>query len=793
MERMILQLRRPPEAQARLEALLEAQQDPDSPEYHRWLTPEQFGARFGPAPEDLERVQAWLREEGFNVDDVAAGRMSLLFSGTVAQVERAFRTPIRRFLVHGEPHQANLEDPSIPAALAGVVEGVVSLHDIPHPALNTGFRPAPDAEALAERKTKGHPMVPGDFAAIYGVGPLHREGVDGIGVSIAVVGRTHIPLEDVAEFRRIYGLPPNPVEVILNGPDPGDLGPAEDGEAHLDVEWAGAVAPGASIRLVVSPTTSATDGVDLSARYIVDHNLAPVMSTSFGQCESQLGRAELAFFRSLWAQAAVQGICSCVASGDSGPAGCNSGSESTGTGAAVSGLASTPFNLAVGGTQFNPGSGTYWRARKSKDGSSALGYIPEAAWNESGSAPGGSGLWASGGGLSGTYRRPCWQVVPGMPGDAADRAIPDVSLNASSHDGYVIQSGGRRQVTGGTSCSCPAFAGLMALVVQKTGERQGNPAQTLYRLGRAQYQAQNQPSGSAVFHDVRAGDTTVPGTEGYPCTPGYDLATGLGSVDAQALVAAWGRGLGNNLDAVIEQPATDLSVPCGTQVDFLGRARSGDPQAAVTCTWDFGDGERGEGATCSHVYRRTSPTGVPFLVTFSASDGAGASGSDTRSIRVTVPPPPGERLVNGDFENGAAGWKVRGVSIGNSPLEPPHAGAGAAWFAGWSTGSDSLLQQTVHLPAGTGPATLSFWLHIDSSVTDTRALDALDVKLRGADGILRTLTRFSNLDAAPGYQQHTLDLSAWRGQDVQLSFVSSYNPLGRWTSFVLDDVSLIAL
>ena len=543
MERMILALRLAPGAEPRLERFLADLQDPASPDYHRWLSPEQFGARFGPSREDLERVAGWLRAGGFQVEDVAAGRLSILFSGTVRMVEQAFRTPIRMFEVEGQVRQANVSEPAIPRALAEVVEGVVSLHNLPHPAMNRGFSPAP-GPGLAVDLT--HTLTPGDFAAIYQVAPLYRQGIDGTGVSIAIVGRTHIPMGDITTFRKEFGLPAKLPKVIVNGPDPGDLGGNEDGEADLDVEWSGAVGRNADIQFVVSASTHATDGVDLSARYIVDRDLAPVMSTSFGECEAQLGAAERVFFRDLWAQAAAQGISSLVASGDSGPAGCNSGGDDQGSGPAVSGVASTPSNVAVGGTQFNEGSGIYWRDSKAKDGSSAIGYIPEQAWNESGSTPEGSGLWASGGGPSSCYPRPSWQNLPGMPGDSRHRVLPDVSLAAAGgHDGYVIETQGWRASTGGTSCSSPALAGILALVVQKTGSRQGNPNPTFYRLAGAQFSG----GGPVVFHDIVDGGTQVPGTRGYRCSPGYDLATGLGSVDAQALVEAW-AGAGGAAPAV---------------------------------------------------------------------------------------------------------------------------------------------------------------------------------------------------------------------------------------------------
>jgi hypothetical protein len=783
MDRMILALKLTPEAEARLEQRLADLQDSDSPSFHQWLTPEQFGAEFGPDPETLERVTGWLKESGFQVEEVAAGRLSIAFSGTVDQVERTFRTPIRRFELDGKLRQGNVRDPAIPRALADVVEGVVSLHNVPHPAMNRGFvRAALDAG--------NHELTPGDFAAIYNVKPLYREGIDGSGVSIAIVGRTRIPLSDIATFRSEFGLPARAPEIIVNGPDPGDVGMDEDGEADLDVEWSGAVARNATIRFVASASTSATDGVDLSASYIVNHNLAPVMSTSFGQCETQMGATERAFFRNLWVQAAVQGISALVASGDSGPAGCNGGNDGSGSGPAVSGLASTPFNVAVGGTQLDEGSGSYWKSKPDPDQSSALGYIPERAWNESGSAPGGNGLWASGGGPSGFYLKPCWQVAKGMPGDAKFRCIPDLALTAAgSHDGYAVETSAMRTTVGGTSCSSPALAGIMALVVQKTGERQGNPCPTFYTLAGAQFKG----TGPQAFHDTTVGDTSVPGTPGYPCAPGYDLATGLGSVDAQALVGAWTSGLGNNVQASIQKPAADLTIDSGTPVAFQGAGQESNPNASLTYAWTFGDGDSATGASRAHAYRNLSPAPTTCLVTFTAKDGTGAQGSDTRTVTVLPAPPPGELIVNGGFEYGSRGWTAHNVFLGdNGPTAPAHTGQADALFSGWQNGIPEVLQQTVRIPAKAASARLTFWLHIDTFGVALQAVDCIQLKVRGNDGKLVTLATFSNLDNAPDYQQHSVDLCGYRGQKVQLSFVAFDSPEGVNTTFVLDDVSLIA-
>ncbi len=526
LERMILTLRLSDTRQAELDGLLTGLHDPTSPNYHNWLTPDEFGARFGPSREDIAAITGWLVSSGFVVDEVAKGRLWINFSGSVADVDRAFNTEIHDYYVKGRLHHANDRDPSVPRGLSDLVAGVVTLHDFPLKMMNTGARQVKPGYTSGS----AHYLSPGDFATIYNVNALYSAGIDGSGQKIAIVGRTNPSTanSDWAAFRTTMGLPANPPRIIVNGADPGDVSSDEDFEANLDVEWSGAVAKNASILFVTSKTTFTTDGVDLSAQYIVDNNLAPVMSTSFGECESDLGAAENTFYNNLWRQAAGQGITSFVSSGDSGAAGCDAASATSGTGLAVNGLASTPYNVAVGGTQFNEGSGNYWNTGNGSGDVSVLSYMPEVAWNQSGSA-----LWASGGGASSLYGKPAWQVAPGVPA-ANSRYVPDVALSAATHDSYLVIQQGSLYGVGGTSASSPSFAGLMALAVQETGKPQGNANVLLYQIGNAQYGS----GGATVFHDIASGNNSVPGVTGYTCSTGYDAVTGLGSVDANAFVNA---------------------------------------------------------------------------------------------------------------------------------------------------------------------------------------------------------------------------------------------------------------
>jgi pseudomonalisin len=529
MDGMVLTLLPDAAQQDALEQLLDAQHNPESPYFHQWLTPEQYGERFGVSESDAAQVTAWLQAHGMEVAEVTPGLGSVVFSGSAEQVESAFHTQIHTYKIGNEVHHANANDPEIPAAFAGVVGGVVSLHDFRSAPMNNGARiPIPDFTSGGT-----YYLAPADFATIYDLTPLYQQSINGSGQSVAIVARSNINIADVRQFRTSFGLPANDPQIIVNGADPGILGSGEETEADLDVEWSGAVARNAAIKFVVSKSTNSSDGVYLSAQYIVGHNLAPVMSMSFSLCEAALGSSGNSFINSLWQQAAAQGITVFVSSGDSGAAGCDSASASRATqGRAVNGLCSTPYSVCVGGTEFNDTSNPslYWsRTNASGTQSSAVSYIPEVAWNESSAG----GLWATGGGMSAIYAKPSWQTGSGVPADGK-RDVPDVSLTSAGHDGYLIYQNGGLYVVGGTSPAAPSFAGAMALVVQNSAARQGNANTAFYSLATRQ-----RAGGASVFHDITSGNNSVPGQTGFAATTGYDQATGLGSIDGLVLVSHW--------------------------------------------------------------------------------------------------------------------------------------------------------------------------------------------------------------------------------------------------------------
>ncbi len=485
----------------------------------------------------MTTVISWLASNGLHIDYVARSRTSVTFSGTAAQVRTAFQTEIHQYSANGESHYANAGDPSVPSAIGGVVLQIRGLDD---------FRTKPARAISAADFTfasGNHALVPGDFATIYNIAPLYQIGINGAGQKIAVAGQTDIHLSDIEQFRVNYGLPPNDPQLVLatGSQDPG-VSPDDLIESSLDLEYAGGIAPQATVVFVYSAD------VWTSVQYAVDQALAPVISTSYGLCEQQNspGSASMAaLFEMLAKQANSMGITWLAASGDSGAADCDLTSEQLAMdGLAVDLPASVPEVTGVGGTEFLEGNGNYWASANAGNGSSALSYIPEVAWNDAAET---GTLLSTGGGASVFFNKPDWQAGTGVPNDGV-RDVPDVSLAGSVvHDPYSIYANGQTLCVGGTSAPTPVFSGMVALVNQYRALNDpsaqlglGNINPTLYRL------AQSTPE---IFHDVVSGNNIVPcanaspncsrGELGYSAGVGYDRATGLGSVNAYNLVILW--------------------------------------------------------------------------------------------------------------------------------------------------------------------------------------------------------------------------------------------------------------
>jgi subtilase family serine protease len=413
LDHMMLQLKRSPEQEKAVEQFIAEQQDPKSPNFHKWLTAAEFGQRFGSAEADIRSVTEWLGAQGFQINTVYPSGMVIDFSGNAGQVRNAFHTAIHNLDVNGDHHIANVSDPQIPEALAPVVAGVISMHDFrPHKMSRAANRARPAVDAGSDGSGNGdhvqytftqsgqvyQAMVPADLATIYDFNPLFAKGITGKGQTIVVIEDTNLyNSNDWNTFRSAFGLSqyttgslltkqPPPASGTNNCLAPGVNG--DDEEAILDAEWASAAAPGAAIVLASCADTIPTSGLYVAAQNLVNSGTPPaILSISYGQCEAQNGAAFNASQNLLYQQGVAEGTSIFVAAGDEGAASCDAGGTNATHGISVSGFASTQYNVAVGGTDFGDVyAGTtnqYWSSTNTSTWGSALSYIPEVPWNDS--------------------------------------------------------------------------------------------------------------------------------------------------------------------------------------------------------------------------------------------------------------------------------------------------------------------------------------------------------------------------------------------------------------------------
>ncbi len=562
---MSLLFRMSPEQRALQAYALAAVQDPASPTYHQWLTPEQYAAEFGASSNDIARAAEWLTSQGLTVDGPSRTSTRLAFSGTVEEVESAFQTEVHQYRVSGTPHFSMSRAPSVPANLASQILGLHGVHNFRATRARrarSGAQydlPIPQADGGTAHFSI---LAPADFAKIYDLDSLYQANITGAGQSIAVVERSDFNDADVATFRAMFGLPDNlPKRVLV--PSTGNA-VANDSlaEAALDLEWSGAVAPDATVLAVFtgdSPNSSELDALF----YAIEQDVAPVISTSFGMCEHWYTSSDASFLQGYGNLASLEGLTVVAAAGDTGAAACDTQLDlASHYGRAVLFPASLPTFLAVGGSQFQlteSDQSTYLDTQLN-----VLSYITESAWNETMTDidAGYGGLGAGGGGASQLFSKPYWQAS--LTPDDGSRDVPDVALSASADTlPYAIFMSGSYGDAGtpqpetltayaGTSAAAPAFAGIVALLNQTVADANPTAPVGLGNVNPTLYALESNATSSDAFHDITLGDNIVPCEQaspdcpstppfqfGYTAGQGFDQVTGLGSIDAALLLAAW--------------------------------------------------------------------------------------------------------------------------------------------------------------------------------------------------------------------------------------------------------------
>lgn len=483
--------------------LLHEISDPNSPNYHHYLSPDQFKAAFAPTASQIQQVQGYLQSQGLQVGDIAPNNLLINASGTVAQAQQSFQTQIDTYQEKDRIFYANSTPPSIPADVSQLVTSIGGLDN------------GQQVHAQYRRMATGSSaqpvgLAPKDLAAAYGVNPLYANNIQGQRQNIALLELDGYQSSDVKQYFQNYGLPGPTIRNILVDHFNGAAGQGSV-EAALDIEMIGSIAPRSNIYVYEGIGT--TQGMNNIYTRIVNEKRAQIVSLSWGLCEDSLGAAEVQTLNNIFMQGALEGMSFFAASGDAGAYDCQDDNL------AVDSPASDPNVTGVGATtlQLNPDSS----------------YAGETVWSNPHNVlhgPKGSG---SGGGLSKIFAQPSWQRAPGVQNDYSNgkREVPDVAAFGDMDTGFSVYCtvknagcppGGWLKI-GGTSVAAPFWAASFLLINQYLQMQKQN---SVGLVNPALYNLANAPQPYQAFHPINAGNNLY-----YAATGAYSFASGLGSPD----------------------------------------------------------------------------------------------------------------------------------------------------------------------------------------------------------------------------------------------------------------------